>query len=137
MTRESIRRFFDEWMRRGRKDRKVDSFFGALERTKETDPVGWVEAKGDRNYSLHKWKKGFDRTQYFDPGNEHYAYVYGMLWEDDQGWNNNTTGDIFESIMGRRYLLETMQNEMTRAELVCQLIFCPPQISFLLEEWAR
>ena len=64
-------------------------------------------------------------------------YVYGMLWEDDQGWNNNTTGDIFESIMGRRYLLETMQNEMTRAELVCQLIFCPPQISFLLEEWAR
>ena len=73
------------------------SYFGALQRSHPSDPRG-VCVKGDEPFHVLK------EDDYFDPGNSHYKLSFVLLF-GDFGWNAESVGDIFESILGLQYLL--------------------------------
>ena len=63
------------------------SYFGALTR------FGEINCKEDLD----------DNKVYFDPGNKFYKHCFQALFGKDNNWNQETLGDIIESLLGIDY----------------------------------
>ena len=86
--------FIYQWMGLPRKVRKLYSYNGAIRCQDNSDP---------RHYFCK-----IDDQHYFDPTNWVYALAMRMMMPQmmkDINWNNETKGDIFESILGCQYLV--------------------------------
>ena len=84
--------FIDFWMEQPRAVRKELSYSGAL-RSSVGDPVHYVCQ--------------YTRQGYFDPSNMIYSMAMCFLAPQlsNRGWNIETRGDIFESLIGYSYKL--------------------------------
>jgi len=104
-VRDHIGKFLKVWMSDlSYSMRKGLSHYGAIRRRSASDPVGRHEiftiTTHDRDFIL-------DEKLYFDPGNLVYSFAFRLLWNDiwqQCGWNQETMGDIIESILGFHYL---------------------------------
>ena len=86
--------FVYRWMELPRRVRKVYSYNGAIRCRDGSDP---------KHYFCQ-----IDKQHYFDPTNWMYALTMRLMMPQmmkEVGWNNETKGDIFESILGCQYLL--------------------------------
>ena len=86
--------FVYRWMELPRKVRKVYSYNGAIRCRDDSDP---------KHYFCQ-----VDKQSYFDPTNWVYALTMRLMMPHmmkDIEWNNETKGDIFESILGCNYLV--------------------------------
>ena len=91
--------------------RKEASYYGALKRSKPSDPPGsalWL---------IENDEKRLDPEDYFDPGNRHYKHCFEALIGPTL-WNQGTVGDIIESLLGLQFLINQqrvkIQNFPTR-----------------------
>ena len=84
------------------------SHYGALQRGRPTDPEGWAfNPRVCRKVELraHWWKFAtIDPLSYFDPGNRHYAECFHALFGKTPGWNDETIGDMIESLLGLQFV---------------------------------
>ena len=94
---DQLRRVFNEWVASDYNWRKHLSYFGALKRSRQTDPCGWTDTDGEVK------TKFLVELGYFDPGNNHYKECAEALIGPLE-WNQCTVGDIMESLLGLRYL---------------------------------
>ena len=95
-------KLFEEWVASERSRRKWLSYHGALRRSL------YLRHGGQQLALTHHWGdkiKFLDIGTYFDPGNWHYLMCFVLLF-GDVPWNKETVGDMFESILGMRYLIE-------------------------------
>ena len=86
--------FVYRWMDLPKKTRKVYSYNGAIRCQDDSDPKHYFCDKGQQHY--------------FDPTNWVYALAMRMMLPHmmkEVEWNNETKGDIFESIMGCHYMV--------------------------------
>ena len=86
--------FIYQWMELPRKVRKLYSYNGAIRCQDDSDP---------RHYFCK-----IDDQHYFDPTNWVYALAMRIMMPElmkEVHWNNETKGDIFESILGCNYLV--------------------------------
>ena len=86
--------FVYRWMELPRKVRKLYSYSGAIRCQDDSDPK-------------HYFCK-IDDQHYFDPTNWVYALAMRIMMPEmmkEVHWNNETKGDIFESILGCNYLV--------------------------------
>ena len=86
--------FVHRWMELPRRVRKVASYNGAIRCRDDSDP---------KHYFCQ-----IEKQHYFDPTNWVYALTMRLMMPHmmkDIEWNNETKGDIFESILGCQYLL--------------------------------
>ena len=96
--------FFEAWVASDKHQRKWLSYHGALRRSLYLRHAGQQLA-----LTQHHWgdkMKFIDIGTYFDPGNWHYQVCFELLFGDVPWWNQETIGDMFESILGMRYLIE-------------------------------
>ena len=112
--------FFDEWVASDYFWRKELSYFGALKRSRETDPRGWTSKDGEVKTKLLD-----DESGYFDPGNNHYKECAEALIGPLE-WNQVTVGDIMESLLGLRYL--TKERGLERC-------YFPKSVVLFLHNW--
>ena len=97
-----LRRFFEYWVAAEHLWRKEASYYGALKRTKATDPQGLLN---------NRWRRSekniikYNPDDYFDPGNAHYKWCFEALLGETPGWNAETIGDIIESLLGLQFLV--------------------------------
>ena len=73
--------------------RKILSYSGALYCRDDTDPVHWNCPKA--------------QVRFFDPGNWVYYVAFLSIFDEllrHYGWNQETCGDIFESLLGLVYV---------------------------------
>ena len=90
---EHLKQFMEQWISEvPHASRKDWSHFGALRRQNSSDP-----RSSDGGAP--------QEAQYFDPGNWHYATSMRLLWPSHSIWNQETVGDIVESLLGLQYLL--------------------------------
>ena len=89
-------------MASGHQNRKYWSYFGALKRG---------EAEAPRAEEIVQWSpanpKHLDIKDYFDPGNWLYTVAMKVLFRQvlvENGWNEETVGDIVESLLGIQFL---------------------------------
>ena len=86
--------FLYQWMDLPRRTRKLYSYNGAIRCQDNSDP---------RHYHCK-----IDDQHYFDPTNWVYALAMRIMMPEmmkEVHWNNETKGDIFESILGCNYLV--------------------------------
>ena len=102
-----LRRFFENWVAEERTWRKELSYYGALKRSRQSDPCGWA----GRDSDLEKVKH-LSMTGYFDPGNFHYRKCFETLF-GKVDWKAETVGDIIEGLLGMHYLV---QNNCTKSK---------------------
>ena len=111
---DQLEKFFEEWVSKVPKyNRKYWSYFGALSRLDTDDP------RGSTAVAIARWadtnRKWLSCETYFDPGNWHYSICMRLLWPrlGSQGnWNDETIGDIVESLLGMQYLIAHRPNEL-------------------------
>ncbi len=95
--------FVERWMELPQSVRKYFSHSGAVLALSPEDPVHYI--------SLHDRGVG-----YFDPTNWIYAQTMQLMCPElmlQVNWNNETKGDIFESIMGMHHELRTSDSPVT------------------------
>ena len=90
-----LRQFFIDWVGEDRYTRKQASYYGALKRSRPSDPHG-----SELRTATDRW--GPD--DYFDPGNSHYKNCFDALLGASR-WNEGTVGDIIESLLGLQFLI--------------------------------
>ena len=84
--------FVYKWMELPRKVRKTYSYDGAIKCRSTNDP---------KHYFCQ-----IEQINYFDPSNWVYAVTMRLMMPEmmkEVNWNNETKGDIFESILGYKY----------------------------------
>jgi len=107
-VRNYIGKFLQAWMNGlSYSQRKSFSHYGAIRRRSATDPVGRTTVMRTTTIATHERDFILNETNYFDPGNRVYSFAFRLLWDDlqkEHGWNEETMGDIIESILGYHYL---------------------------------
>ena len=157
-----LNEFFNEWCRSPNKWRKAVSHYGALQRGRPTDPEGWAFNPRVCKKIVGRdawWKFAIiDPLQYFDPGNSHYAECFHALFGATPFCNNETIGDIIESLLGLQFVVSHRRDYPTLGikandidlikegnstigirALYSRLVPCglPPETSYGLEEQLR
>ena len=87
-------KFVYKWMELPRAVRKEYSYNGAIRCRNSSDP--------------HHYHCPIEKQAYFDPTNWVYAVTLRLMMPklvQEVEWNNETKGDIFESILGCHYLV--------------------------------
>ena len=104
--RDHIRLFVEAWVSSEYYPRKRLSHYGAIRRSILTQHGCKISSSTELGRTPWGQKcKYIDPDHYFDPGNWHYKMCFVLLF-GDVPWNENTVGDILESILGTRYLIE-------------------------------
>ena len=86
--------------------RKHWSYYGALSRERADDPRGLASSDGAGWDAIKP--KNLDVTLFYDPGNQHYKVCMELLFPGAvTAWNQETVGDIVESLLGLQYLIES------------------------------
>lgn len=104
--RPHLKLFLEYWVASSHRLRKYLSYYGAIKRSIYSRHGGQVLTLPD--HGANPWGdkcKFIDPNDYFDPGNWHYNICIVLLF-GDVPWNAETVGDIVESILGLRYLIE-------------------------------
>ena len=104
--RDHIRLFVEAWVSSEYCPRQRLSHYGAIRRSILTHHGCKIPSSTELGRTPWGQKcKYIDPDHYFDPGNWHYKICFVLLF-GDVPWNENTVGDILESILGTRYLIE-------------------------------
>jgi hypothetical protein len=96
---------FEHWVWSPHGPRKIWSYYGALSRERKDDPCGLVSVCGARWDPSNP--KSLDPNLFYDPSNSHYKLCMELLFPGAlRAWNQETVGDIVESLLGLQYLIE-------------------------------
>ena len=88
------------------------------------------------------WKfANMDPLEYFDPGNTHYTQCFHALFGPTPSWNNETVGDIIESLLGLLFIVRhrrdypTLSIKAKDVDLIAQRV--PLPFAHFMHDWCR